>query len=88
MWPGRVTATSRSAASAASAALGSPADVEALLAEEELSAVNPEGLAHEEAEQTAAAATNGVPPAARPSTSYEPDEAEAAPGPSEVKPDE
>jgi len=34
-------------------ALGSPADVEAMLAEEELSAVSPDGLAHEEAERGA-----------------------------------
>jgi ribonuclease G len=37
-------------------ALGSPADVEAMLAEDELSAVSPDGLAHEEAERGA----NGV----------------------------
>ncbi len=34
-------------------ALGSPADVEAMLAEDELSAVSPDGLAHEEAERGA-----------------------------------
>ena len=37
-------------------ALGSPADVEAMLAEEEMSAVSPDGLAHEEAARGA----NGV----------------------------
>jgi len=44
-------------------ALGSPADVEAMLAEEEMSAVSPDGLAHEEAAQAAARGANGVVPA-------------------------
>jgi len=59
-------------------ALGSPADVEAMLAEEELSAVSPDGLAHEEAAQAAARGANGVVPA----------ETGAEPPPPEVKADE
>ncbi len=73
-------------------ALGSPADVEALLAEEELSAVNPEGLAHEEAEQSAAAAaaaaTNGVASPGGTSGSHGSGEAATPAGAFEVKPDE
>ncbi|HEY4186658.1 MAG TPA: Rne/Rng family ribonuclease [Polyangia bacterium] len=60
-------------------ALGSPADVEAMLAEEEMSAVSPDGLAQEEADAAAAAAaTNGVAAA----------EAEPVAPPAEVKPTE